>query len=1012
MSPRPTFDPEDFTTLGGGHGAGKLASAAVAPLVAAARGYETVFPDEVREAASRHRLGSMNSAAGRKLRQNVGEDDAMIMPWFRLDETLDAGGKKQIAKSTSIQLRPSQPLPPVRQGDKPRKYDLFAGAGTELDLHPATPWDWNETAPTAFFTEGLIKGDAALTGMLRAAGISDSDLANTHPDGDPAAELRALMAQVPKNARVVIISFVGVGNWKQRGEWAMLKLSGRHAWIAFDADAGENLQVWSQANQLTGYLEGKNMKQVHLVNLGLTSEQAAARKVGVDDFLAEFGRWEDLPAALTNLPDRPKGKDEGTPGQWRVTEDGLAVEAAEAAKNPDGTQGPAFWVQKVPIGGRVSKVESMRQPTKTEMRTGVIQPGQDDPDTRVELELSWADPVSGQTRSGTVTGPAVILAYPPKDWDRKGGHMPTSLLQHPQWPPEKGLEWLRAIKGHRLADVETNVRWKSMGWAPGPSEGLPSYIAGNTVVTEAGVSDDLSGVGVSDDILSGASNFGVIAPDDDEWKAQARADLEEVFDAYITSQAWQQPQIAATVLGIGLRPAIPILPRTVAYFVGARRSGKSFTASFCMSFWQPRPGTWGGDQLPGSAKDTIASMEHSVAHSNIWVSDDLAPSSDRNQASREEASMGDLIRSIHNGIGKRRMNADMTAREVNNPRALLIVTAENEPSVSSVGDRMVLLKFGDGALHPSTDVTDRLVDMRDTGGQPARLAQAFIRWHLMEAAKLTGGWQEMVQGVEDDRARCEKYAASVLAGQGDEGSATRHAVMAADVMVTLLQLSQMAKWLGAKDIFRQLQMASLPKQVALQVAKAHDAQRTTSPGQRVMQAVSLLLTSNQAHVASLEDPNSPPATDQAGADLINRQLGWVKTGGEWRPSGPRIGWLTTGRDRKTEVVLLEQHGAFTEAQRRHPALLPYGQKPATAWASAWDEDLTVPENNPEGEPLGWSRHNNGRSTQQVVRVTCGDQAVTGVPVLMSVLLGGPRWGGGDEPVEPGQQGRVNLRAVS
>src|SRR5699024_6722383 len=134
-----------------------------------------------------------------------------------------------------------------------------------------------------------------------------------------------------------------------------------------------------------------------------------------------------------------------------------------------------------------------------------------------------------------------------------------------------------------------------------------------------------------------------------------------------------------------------------------------------------------------------------------------------------------------------------------------------------------------------------------------------------------------------------------------------------------------------------------------------------------------------------------------GSDLINRQLGWVKTGGEWRPSGPRIGWLTTGKDRKTEVVLLEQHGAFTEAQRRHPDLLPYGQKPAAVWASAWDEHLTVPELNPEGEPLGWSRRTNGRSTQQVVRVTSGDQSVTGVPVLMSVLLGGPDPAPQDEP---------------
>src|SRR5699024_7987292 len=159
-----------------------------------------------------------------------------------------------------------------------------------------------------------------------------------------------------------------------------------------------------------------------------------------------------------------------------------------------------------------------------------------------------------------------------------------------------------------------------------------------------------------------------------------------------------------------------------------------------------------------------------------WVSDDLAPSPDRNQASREEASMGDLIRSIHNGVGKRRMNADMTAREVNNPRALLIVTAENEPSVSSVGDRMIMLKFGEGVLHTYTKVTDLLVEMKITVCQPARLSQAFIRWHLYEASNMKRGRKELVQQVEHIRASCESYASSVLAGRGVEGSSTRQAV--------------------------------------------------------------------------------------------------------------------------------------------------------------------------------------------------------------------------------------------
>src|SRR5699024_11425526 len=81
-APLPTFDASEFITLDGGHGAGKLAASAVAPLVAAARGYATVTPENLPEAVRGYRLGSMNSAAARQLKNDVGDGDAMMMPWF------------------------------------------------------------------------------------------------------------------------------------------------------------------------------------------------------------------------------------------------------------------------------------------------------------------------------------------------------------------------------------------------------------------------------------------------------------------------------------------------------------------------------------------------------------------------------------------------------------------------------------------------------------------------------------------------------------------------------------------------------------------------------------------------------------------------------------------------------------------------------------------------------------------------------------------------------------------
>lgn len=975
IPPRPSFDAELFTTLRGGHAAEKFAASAVAPLVVAARGYETVFPDEVREAAARHRLGSMNSAAGRKLKENVGADDAMIMPWYRLDETAAAAHKGVVAKPTSLQMRPASPI--LVKG-KLRKYDMFAGSQTELDLHPATPKDWLDTAPVIFFTEGLIKGDAALTAMLRANGVSDEELSKVHADGNPALAMRQLMEQIPVKDRFLIVSFVGVGNWRQRHEWAVLPLKGRQAWIAFDADASANAMVWAQAKQLTEYLESRKMTSVHLLNLGLVSETAAAQKVGVDDYLATLGRWEDLPRALTDLPERPGGKDDGKPGEWRVSPDGLSVQRAEIA---DQDTGAVRWATHINIGGRVVSRETLRAPSRREMETGRTDPRDDSEAVRVEIEVMWSDPLDGVTHTARVTGPSIILAYPPKDWDRKGARIPDSLLSHPEWPPEKGMEWLRAVKSHRREESTQVTRWKSMGWVPS-DDGVPSYICGDVVVTADGASENSSIVGVTSDVLSGAPNFGVIPTDPDvDWKAQALEDLEAVLETYLDSGAWTSPSMAATILAIALRPAVPILPRTVAYFVGPRRSGKTYSATHVMSFWQPRPGVWGGETLPGSAKDTIASMEHSVAHANIWVSDDLAPSISRGQAEREESSIGDLMRSIHNGVGKRRMFADGTPRPVLNPRAALVVTAENEPSVSSVGDRIILLQFGDGALGP-TEATSRLDDMLDYDGEPARLAQAFIRWFIHRAQDTTGGWEGLVKEAERLKEECESYARNILtSGNSSDGDASRHAKIAADAMLSLIYLSMMAADLGADpQTVRRLRMAGLPRLVVEQVSSAYAAQKHTSPGRRVIDAVRLLLSAGHAHVASLEDPNNPPAKDSNEADLTNRRLGWVKQGNEMRPVGPNIGWLITARDRETEVVLIDPEVAFTEAQRRYPMLIPHGQKQTAAWSSAWAEELTVPEE------IGWKRRSNGRSKVHTVRVTSGGQGVQGVPVLLSTLL--------------------------
>lgn len=974
--PERLYAPEQYTLLEGGSGAAKLADSQVAPLVAAARGYATLTPDTYKKWARDHGI-SLNTTPGRQLRTDVETGDAMLMPWFKADEVHQQGGPGSFS---AIQLRPAQPV--VGKDGKPRKYDNLAGQGSVLGLHPATPYEWVRNAKVILLAEGLIKGDSALTGLLRAAGVSDTDLADdTVPD--PRGKLRDLLNQVPEKDRVLIVSILGVGNWHYRPEWNVLPIKDSQVWVAFDADTSTNLNVWNQASQLVDYLEGSGDKprcEVRFVDLSRIVPDAAIRKLGIDDYLADGGQWEKLPDALTELGERPAGKDEGKKGEWRVHPDGRTTQEAVALLDDQGNQVGTRWEDRVPIGGRVIRLETRRRPTDAERTTGKVHKHHEDDPVIAEVELTWRDPVTGADDSAIVRGPSVILGYQPKDWDRKGAHIPPKVSAHPEWPPANGEKWLKAIKQHRLEEVQHTTRWEAMGWVP-VENGLPVFIVGDSAVTEQGLVHSHPAIGINDRILHQAQSFGVIAPDDeDNWEEQARQDLAEVIDAYIDGGAWTSVAMAATVVALALRPAVPLRPRTAAYFTGSRRGGKTWTAKTVMAFWQARPGDVGS--MLGTASDTVANVEFSVAHTPIWVSDDLAPSADRNQANREEAAVGQLIRSVWNGSGKGRQNADGTARRRHDPQAVLIITAENEPSVSSVGDRIVTLRFGEGALG-GTDATNRLMAMQEHSETLSRLTYAFLRWNLRRAARDPQGWPGWVTSVQAELARAQGFAKRRL---GDTGDATRHAEIASELMITYSLLMLMAKDLGMDDDFvARFGTNDLAGHLIDQVAAGYLEQKGTTPGQRALQAVRQLLASGQAHVVNIEDPNSPPVSGVKEAALLNRQLGWVTSNGQDRPCGPNIGWYTLDRAGE-RVLLLNGAVAFNEAQRRYPELIPFGQKQRAAWDSAWQEGLTVPEHTPTGEPRGWRRRTNGKSMQATIRASVGGTSVEGVPIPLSVLL--------------------------
>ena len=948
-----------------GVGAEKLAGSAVAPLVAAARGYESITPAGLKPAAGRLRVGALNSRAGAQFRSIVGVHGALMLPWHGPATARRAvTGRRPMP--TVAQFRPVDPRTDPDTG-RVVKYEFLTGAPTTLDVHPATPARWLDHTPAALVTEGVLKGDAALTGLLRGNGVTDRDL-EFDGTGDPIERLRGLLAALPDAEHLLVVSLSGVTAWHRNPEWAQLTLTGRRVLVGFDGDLRVNWDVWNQAEQLCRRLTATGATPAVL---DLPAARPAGA-MGVDDYLATTGDYRSLLAlAMPALPPAPdRGQPEPCPGDWRIDPVTRCAEEFVAGRAGRGT---GDWEPRTRFAGRVAGILTRRSASDREAATGELDAaGEAMAETTVQIDVDWFDPDTGHARRALVTGPVALLADDPRDWhkERHGGNIPAALLSHPDWPPERA--WLAAVKKHRRADTETRTVWDHMGWVP-VDGGTPVYLVGRQAVGAHGFTD-CAVPGVDNTLLAGADRFGVIADDDED---RLRGTVLEVLDTYLRG-TWSDPRVAALVLAAALRPVAPRHCHTVLSVVGPKGHGKSFTAATVMSFWQATPGAWAPNRLPGSAQDTVASTETAVARTNIWVVDDLAPSPNRRTADAEQDRMGTLIRNVHNRAAKRRSTPGLRARQVHDPRALLIVTAENDAMVSSVADRVIRVPITRGSLGPDAAV-DRMRDLM-TSGRAATVTYGAIRAIAAAGAgelSHDGTWAGHTRFWDEEHRMATHETQDVMPG----GAAARHQDLAADITLGLTVWHRLLTTLGLTD--RAAAVLDLADGIFSLVADHYQAQQETSPGQSILLAVRSLLAAGLAHLQSVDTPGAPPMTGTDDAAVTNSRLGWIHTAdGVSRPGGPTIGYLInpTGARGIPPHALLDPKNSFTQAQRQYPDLIPYGSTERAAWTSAWTENLVTEQH--------WQRRLAGNGAKRtVVRVLVNGTYLEGVPVPLDVLFG-------------------------
>ncbi|MDQ0144758.1 hypothetical protein [Pseudarthrobacter niigatensis] len=732
----------------------------------------------------------------------------------------------------------------------------------------------------------------------------------------------------------------------------------------------------------------QTMKTIKFVNPTVASgDSESMASAGVDDDLAKNGDGPGLMHAMTSvMPPAPASKAHDLAGTFRVSANGHEVEECVPIKNaPGGTVSGYRWDKRVDLGGRILSSEVRRQPTDEELLDGILDPKVrvDAKDTLVKVQVSWS--WNGQDRGAVVTGPQNILAFPPSDWVRQGATVPRELLLHPSWPPRraKGHAWLAAVKDNRKQERASTTRWTRMGWVP-QEDGYPVFALSDQIVEDVTCGSTVK-AGMDSGRLPVAGQYGVgvekldCSWDDIDYKEQVRKDFRAVVDAYITSGTWTDQSAAVIVLAGGLRPTVPLRPKSTLFFWGPKGTGKSYSAQACMYFWARRKSSWQDGSLPGSAKDTEAYIEHAIAHTPIWVIDDMAPSAMKDQALGEDQKISNITRAIFNNATKGRMNANMTSRKVNRPIAQLIITAENELTTSSVKERVIPVFIGKGKLHPDRDKTDRIVNMAKHEGTQARFTGHVIHYIRHAAKNHNGGWAGYVQHLNEAYMNLKRSVSDASTDpQQSKTSLDRASILAADILLPLAILKEMAADLGMEDGFvEQFNLDGLCDGVIRLVIDAHAENQESAPGASLVRTLRSLLSTGMAHVVSKDDPTQPPIAGDA-SDSINNRLGWKTDGGDGslRPAGPTIGKVADVKGH--QVILFDPVSAFTTAQAAFPALIPYGQSSSSGWTSVWDENLAsqrVKRSTTSSGSLGITGRQGSRSSR-----------ITGVPIDVLTII--------------------------
>lgn len=812
--------------------AAKLADSAIAPIVAAARGYWTAQNTREFDQMMNDAQISKRSPQRTETKPTLDEGaDVLAMPWYSIKEI-----GKDHPQPKAYQWRPS--VPRKGKDGKANKYETPPGPNSNaavkiqmpLDIHPSTPGEWIASAPKVIFAEGLLKGDAALSAYLAWAGADSKLLGYT--GSDARTKLMEFMDSIDADDRILIIRPTSVTTFlTDKTFHTQIDFEGREVWVGVDGDVSVNPRVWDQTSRFFEHCTKSGASNVML----LAPKGDEDAKDGLDDFLSHTGDFDDLLGHLQpRLPERPVIEGEELPaGAWRISEDGTFCERKNESKDSDGNITGFTWSKTgINYGAVITDYIIHRDPTDAEMRSGLMDPDKESPRDMVELRFSWKK--EGSVRTADVQIPMKLLGQAPDQWLRNDeAWVPRSLLSLPGFPPRgsDAMDFMDAVR--RASDHATHqVHWRRNGWVPVP-ESSPAFIVGEDVIAADDRSLPYIHSGVTSEEVGTLDQFGIGGPEDElvphpggglgEWvEAEPSSDGKAVLN-YVPDErqeaAEKRRQIAedaakvryllfdnkpftydaypAIILATAMRPLMVVAEAqqmASLYIYGEKGRGKTMSAEFIMNFWASASSGFIG-QKSGSVSDTPVAKETSVARTPIWFMDDLAPTGSQQAYEKKEREVAETIRNVFNRTAKARSTINLKSRELNKPYAQLIVTAENPLSDPSAAERTMRLPFRNGTLSPKEEGRTKLVEREAKTGVFARMTRHFAEWMVQKVA--AEGWAEVREETERHfLAAADRAEAEIVARGGNHDTANRDGKVAAEMTVPLVYFHEFLQEAG------------------------------------------------------------------------------------------------------------------------------------------------------------------------------------------------------------------------